>query len=162
MKTQTYLRFSLLFPYILWVILLGISVVYSSVAIDDEPSGTVQFISAVIGFYTIGILIWGMPYSILAIALWVWGRGKTAERTAKVFIFSPLIMTILVAIEIVVVSVFTSDGVSSDFGASVVFVSLLSLPFGYAIIGIVAGIYKLLQLGNIIHPENETLPAQVN
>ena len=115
----------------------------------------------VVAFFTFGILIWFIPYTILAVGLGIWSNKKSDYRMAKVFAFSPLMMTILVAVEVLVFSLATSDAISSDFGASVTMVSLLSIPFGYAIILIVAVAYKLLQSVNFMARETEIPPEQL-
>lgn len=78
----------------------------------------------------------------------------------KVFIFSPLMLAILVAIEVFFI-LGRDHGTSSDFGEAALVLGGLAIFFGYGIIGIVAGLYKLLRMGNFIEKEDETTSTQL-
>ena len=161
MKTVDYLRSSLLFPYLLWFVaalILAFENDRSSIFATGHANETIITIAI---FYTFGIVIWIFPYSILAGILWFWSFDQSTNRIVKVFVLSPLMMTVLVAIEILLFSISTNDGVSiSDLFETVVAVGLFSIPFGYSIIAIVVVIHKLLQVAKLIQPENEIPPTQ--
>ena len=78
----------------------------------------------------------------------------------RVFAFSPLLMTLLVAVEMIVIYLLQREGASPDFGQTVAVVSLLSIPFGYLLIGVVAGIYVLMRKIDFIKVDNEETSPQ--
>lgn len=157
MKTQTFIRLSLLFPYILWVIFASFMVVASEIfSASSQP--IVSGMITILFMYVFGIVVWGIPYTILALGLWIWSYKKSASTMAKMFAFSPLMMAVLVSIGMYII-LGTVDGVSNDFGASILALGAFSLAYGYGTIGMVAGIYKLLRMGNFIQPENEIPPT---
>jgi hypothetical protein len=133
------------------VILAGILFLINLSSSPMESGTVFDVILSAASIYTIGIVIWILPYTILAVSLWIWSKGKPADKTARSFAFSPLIMAILVAVEMGFFSIlWGGEGVSSDFGASVAAIGGLAIPFGYLIIGMVAGIYKLFSRIHLI------------
>jgi hypothetical protein len=151
MKPQTCLRLTLLTPYLLWVVLAWTVILLNRSSQSMDPGIIYNVFLTAANLYSIGIVIWILPYTILAISLWMWSKGKSPEETARFFAFSPLIMAILVALEMGLLSMgWGGDGVSSDFGAAVVAIGGLAILFGYLIIGMVAGMYKILSVLHVI------------
>jgi hypothetical protein len=151
MNTRTYLRLSLLTPYLLWLTLAGILFLINRSSSPMESGTVSDVILGAAYIYTIGIGIWILPYTLLAVGLWIWSKGKPADKTARLFAFSPLIMAILVAVEMGILSIlWGGGGASSDFGASMLAIGGLAILFGYLIIGMVAGMYKLFSRIHII------------
>ncbi len=164
MKTQTFIRLSLLFPYALWIIFAIFMVVMSKVFPASESLPILSGMITISFIYAFGILVWGIPYTILALGLWIWSNKKPASTMKKVFAFSPLMLAVLITVAMYFL-IGLEDGISSDFGESALALGVLSILFGYGTIGIVAGIYKLLQMGNFIKQEDETTsgqPSQLN
>ncbi len=159
MKTQTFVRLSLLFPYFLWAVLTGFMVVLSEVFPESESLPILSGIITISFVYSFGILVWGIPYTILALVLWIWSKGKTLRTMTRVFALSPLMMAVVVAI-VMTILLGRNGGASSDIGESILALGAFSLVYGYGTIGIVAGIYKLLRMGNFIQPEKEIPPIQ--
>ena len=159
MTTQRFIRLSLLFPYILWVVLAGFMLLMSIVFPASESLPILSGMITVSFVYTFGILVWGIPYTILALGLWIWSKAKPVRTMIKVFMISPLMMAVVVAISISFI-LSTQDGVSPDIGEAVLALGAFSIAYGYGIIGIVAGVYKLLRMGSFIQPENEIPPTQ--
>jgi hypothetical protein len=162
MKPQTFLRLSLLVPYLLWGISAGIAAVVSS------SKNTLFYTNSILNvllyipmLYAFGIFIWGIPYTLLAVGLGLWSRGKPTQKTIKIFALSPVMLAILISLEIFAFSVNWNDlragfsQNSADFGASILSIGALAVVFGYLSIGVVAGIYKVLTLLNVIKNENE-------
>jgi hypothetical protein len=159
MKPQTYLRLSLLLPYILWGIALLLVAVFGGFEgsfVDDEM--TIPLVLAwLVSIYLVGIIFWFIPYTLLAAGLWIWSINKQARTTLRVFAASPLILTVLIIIEI---SIFTFDPQSISFLPSAPdfenfwgfngIAALLTLAVGYFCVGIGFAIYKLLQKLEII------------
>jgi hypothetical protein len=168
MKPQTLLRLSLIIPYLLWGISTIIMLVVNSVNTTAIDSNSI--ISALIYvpiLYAFGIVIWGIPYTLLAVGLWLWSRGKSIQKAIKVFALAPIMLAILIAIEISAFSINWSDmgaGFSqnaADFGASILAMGGLAIVFGYLSIGVVTGIYKVLTMLNFIKKETEMInPVQ--
>jgi hypothetical protein len=151
MKLQTGLRLTLLSPYLLWVVLAGILFLLNGSPHSMKSGPVFDVLLTVASLYTIGIAIWILPYTILALGLWMWSKGKSPEETYRFFAFSPLFMAILVALEMGIFSIlWGGEGVSSDFGASMLAIAGLAILFGYLIIGMVVGMYKLFSLIHVI------------
>jgi len=168
MKPQTLIQLSLFIPYLLW----GLSAIIATVVGSSKytPLDTSPIFSMFLYIpmlYAFGIFIWGIPYTLLAIGLGLWSRGKPTQKIIRIFILSPVILAILISLEMFAFSVNWNDlgaGISqnsTDFGASILSLGALALIFGYLSIGVVAGIYKVLTLLKLIKNENEmTHPTQ--
>jgi hypothetical protein len=168
MKPQTFLRLSLLIPYLLW----GLSAIIVAVvgSSTNTPFGTNPIINALLYIpmlYALGIFIWGIPYTILAVGLGLWSRGKPTQKILRTFAWSPVMLAILISLEMIAFSINWNDlGASfsqnsTDFGASILGMGALAIAFGYLSIGVVAGVYKLLTLLNLIKNEEQMPnPAQ--
>ena len=165
MKSQTYLRLSLLVPYVLWgvatiIVLLTPALTNPSV----EPNAMMNALAGIAFIYAFGIILWGIPYTLTALGLWFWSRGRPARQMVRVFAFSPFMLAILLAMEIFVTSINWTDiraGFSqqpSELGGSMLSVGVLALVFGYLCIGIAAGTHKILKSLNVIRDENESTP----
>ena len=169
MKTQTYIRSSLLIPYILWAIFLGIAIIASR-APDDASASTslISIITVITTFYVIGIILWGIPYTILAFGLWLWSRGRDLQKTTRVFALSPLFLAILMMLETFILSFDWSDmangfsQLSTDSGASFLTLGGLSILYGYLCIGLATGLYKILRSLNVFNREEKaSTPAVI-
>jgi hypothetical protein len=164
MKPKTFLRLTLLTPYLLW----GISALI--VLAVNSSENTWFAISPIINallyipmLYAIGIFIWGIPYTILAFALWFWSSNRPIRKIIRGFALAPFLLAILIATEMLVLSInWNNFGASfaqssTDFGASVLGMGLLALVFGYLSIGVVMAIYKALTLVNLIKTETSLM-----
>lgn len=157
-KSQNLLRSLLLIPYVAWGIALLFTYLIS--IWTDNPYTTNVFIEALVGvvsFYTIGIFLWGIPYTILALGLLLWSINKTAPTIYKLFLFSPLLFSILMVFEIVLVTFWPpqapSFGSQVEFLPSILVVVIPSLIFGYGLVGIGTVIYKAIRHLNLIKTE---------
>jgi len=155
MKTQKYIRLSLLAPYIAWIILASSVYMFSYLFTDTQSPPMLDTIMMPVIYYVFGILIWGIPYSLLAITLGIWSRNQEPQKTAKVFAVTPLILATLVTAQAAILFLFDGGLLSTDFGSMVLMLSILSIIYGYIIIGFVAGTYKLLSRVGFIHIEEE-------
>jgi len=72
MKPLTYFRLALSFPYILWGICALIFLFVSKL----EISGNWNIVLMPLLFYVFGIILWFIPYTALAIGMWIWSRNK--------------------------------------------------------------------------------------
>jgi hypothetical protein len=162
MKPQTLIRLSLIIPYLLW----GLSAIIVAVGSSSKnsPFDTSPILSMLLYIpmlYALGIFIWGIPYTLLAIGLGLWSRDKPTQKIFRVFALSPVMLAALISLEMFAFSVNWNDlgaGISqnsTDFGASILSLGALALIFGYLSIGVVAGIYKVLTLLNLIKNKNE-------
>jgi len=168
MKPQTLLRVSLIIPYLLWGLsALIVAVVSSSKNTPFDTGLIINVLLYIPMLYAFGIFIWGIPYTLLAVGLGLWSRGKPTQKIIRIFALSPVMLAILISLEMFAFSINWNDlGAgfsqnSTDFGASILGIGALAVVFGYLSIGVVAGIYKVLTLLNLIKNENEmTHPTQ--
>jgi hypothetical protein len=150
MKPQTYFRIALLIPYILWGI--GLLVMLALSAMENELSETWNFILMPIAFYTIGIILWFLPYTILAIGLGIWSGNKSITALRNAALAAPFLFFVLMAIEIIIVNLPATD--ITQFSNAIAEQSLafgvFSLLYGYVCVGIAFGIFKVLQGKNLL------------
>lgn len=148
MKPLTYFRLALLFPFILW----GICALIYYMLSRFELSEAWNLAMMPLAFYVIGILLWFLPYIVLAVGLWIWSRNRSTIALLRSALLAPVLMLILMVIEITAITLPT-EGIA-DFlegiGGSILMLGFFSLLFGYLCVGIAAGIYKLLQSRKLI------------
>lgn len=159
MKAITYIRLSLLTPYIIWLVLAGSISLYSNAFAATPSSPIMDAIAMPIFIYVVGVLLWGIPYSLLAIILGIWSRNQEARRIARIFAFSPPALALLIIIQVVILFLLDGDSISPDFGSIILMLSILSIVYGYIIIGIIMGIYKILNRGGYVKDKEETPPV---
>jgi hypothetical protein len=150
MKPQTFFRLALLVPYILWGI--GLLVMLPLSAMENELSETWNFILMPIAFYTIGIILWFLPYTILAIGLGIWAKNKSINSLRNMALAAPFLFFVLMSIEIIIVNLpatTITEFLSAIAEQSLAF-GVFSLLYGYVCVGIAFGIFKLLQHKNLI------------
>lgn len=174
MKTTTYLRLSLLTPFLVW----GICVLFFIVWSASDSSGPVANESTIAGiilwsilFYVFGIIGWFLPYLLLSLVLLIWSFRSRAEVLMKVFAWSPVAMAILIVIFLSIISMSTQDwdmflsnpmaNPENFFGSPLWFV-ILTLIWGYICVGIGFGIYKILQRRGFIRDEVITPSVPLN
>ena len=171
MKTTTFLRLSLLIPFLVW----GMCVLFFVLWSGSDSSGPVANESSMLGiilwsilFYVFGIIGWFLPYLLLSFILLFWSFRSRAGVLMKVFALSPVAMAILIVVFLSMISASTQDWdmflsnplVSTEnfFGSPLWFV-ILTLVWGYICVGIGFGIYKILRRRGLI--KDEVNPAAV-
>jgi len=157
-KPQNLLRSLLLIPYVAWGIALSFAYLISASADNSHNTNTFfDVLTGIVSFYTIGIFLWGIPYTILAAGLLLWSINKSAPTIYKLFVFSPFLLSILMGVEIALVSFWPPQTLSleavTEFLPSILVVVIPSLVFGYGLVGIGAIIYKAITHLNLIRTE---------
>jgi hypothetical protein len=158
MKKPTFIRLSLLAPYVLWVIFTGLIFAMSVVFPSSESFPIVSGVIAISFVYSFGILVWGIPYTLLALGLWIWSRGKSADTMTRVFALSPVFLAILIA-AFGLVLIWRDSNSLSDIGEGMLALGGIAIAFGYGTIGVVFIAYRVLRAGKFIVPEGEIPPA---
>jgi hypothetical protein len=175
MKTKSYLRLSLLIPFLVWVICLVIFIVWSKLFPNspgvDGSEGMINIVLLPLLFYVFGIIGWLLPYLMLALILFLWSFRSRSQVLMKMFALSPLVMTILVLILVNVLSIgnggwslFSPNPTTNapDILGSNALFAVLTLLWGYICVGIGYGIYKILQRQGFIKEEVVITPAPLN
>ena len=177
MKTTTYLRLSLLIPFLVW----GVCLLFFLLLGTFEPTGSeIMGSNIVLGlifwtilFYLFGIRGWFLPYLLLSVILLIWSFRSPASVLMKGFVLSPLFMTVLIMILVNVWSIGSgnwgsfsyspTENFENFFGSNLWFV-ILTLGWGYLCVGIGYGLYRLLQRQGLIKDEvliESAIPAHV-
>ncbi len=158
MKQQAFLKLALLFPYALWAVCVLLTILLPP---QQDPSESWNLVALPIIFYVLGIFVWIVPYTILAIGLWLWSRGKAARQIAKVFAFAPIMLAVLIALLLLPLSIDwnqTGIGLSNltlELAAAVVGMAGFALAYGYFCIGMIVVIYEILKRLQIIRSDDE-------
>jgi len=151
MKTRTFFGFALLIPYLLWGICALIFFLISKQEIPEAWSLALMPIT----FYTFGILVWFVPYTILAVGMWIWGRNRSTMTLSRLALLAPILFFVFMLIEAVLISLPADSAM--EFAKSTLQMLLLlggfSLVFGYLCVGLAMGFYKFLLSRNIIKEE---------
>lgn len=151
MKPRSYFRLALLFPFILW----GICALIYFMLSRYELSEAWNYAIMPLAFYVIGIILWFLPYTILAIGLWLWSRNKSTKSLWRSALLAPLFLLVLMLIEVTAVSL-PAGGMEEMLGeiaSSTALLGFFSLTFGYLCVGIAAGFYRLLKSRSIVVEE---------
>jgi hypothetical protein len=166
MKLTTYLRLSLLIPFLVW----GVCLLFFILLGVLEPAGSeIMGSNIVLGllfwmilFYVFGIVGWFLPYGLLSLILLILSFRNRAQVLIKVFALSPLFMTILIVILVNLWSIGSenwdmfsynpSENLENFFGSTLWF-ALLTLVWGYLCVGIGYELYKFLQRRGLIKDE---------
>ena len=153
MKPQTFFRLAILFPYLLWIICVLIVALLST--LTQEISSTLNVVMMPFFFYAFGILLWFIPYTILAIGMWIWSKGKSTKALYKLALSAPILLFILMLFEVVVIyqPAKNMGELTADLPGQAAMMGSFSLFFGYFCVGIALGIFKLLKSKNIVSEE---------
>jgi hypothetical protein len=159
-KSQNLLRSLLLIPYFAWgIALLFVYLVSASAGNSQTPNAFFGVLTGVASFYTLGIVLWGIPYTILALGLLLWSINKPAPGIHKVFVFSPFLLSVLTIIEIALISFWPLQAPSLEdsmnFLSSILVAVIPTLIFGYGFVGIGSLLYKAARHLNFISIEGE-------
>ncbi|MBN8582363.1 MAG: hypothetical protein J0L96_16980 [Anaerolineae bacterium] len=154
MKPHTYFRLALLTPFFLWgIALLAGLLLYQF----KTPPDFIIILMTPILFYTIGIIMWFLPYMIVAIGLWIWSRNKSVATLRNAALTAPVVFYMILLLEALVVYVFSANLIESTqevFEMSAI-LGIVSLLFGYLCVGIAFAVFKILQIKKVIVQEVE-------
>ena len=143
MKHRKLFGIALLFPYLFWIICALIIFPLSR----QEMPDIWEFILVPIAYYVIGVFLWFIPYTLLAIGMWFWSKDKSIASLRKLGLSAPIIFSGLMAIGYAII-MFTNNSYTTDWTESTGFLLLFifcSLVFGYLFVGIALAIYQSLQ-----------------
>jgi hypothetical protein len=99
--------------------------------------------------------------------MWIWSRNKSTQAILKAGVLAPFFLVLLIVVEVIVFSFGTGgiNEISNNIVSEALALGVFSLVFGYVCVGIVLGLYKLLQLRNIIKEETtlitEPAPTEI-
>lgn len=151
MKPRTYFGLALLFPYLLWVICVLVVVILSS----KEITPAVNAVVTPFFLYAFGILAWFIPYTLLAIGMWLWSKNRSIQALNKMALVAPIILSILLIVEVILVLLPGKNwaDLAKDLPVQAASIAGFSLVFGYLCVGIAFGLFRLLQARHFIAQE---------
>lgn len=176
MKTTTYLRWSLLIPFVVWglcLLLFALMSEFSRGLLNPiENMGFTDALTLFLASYVFGVIIWIFPYLFLTLILFLWSFIGRARTMLNAFALSPIAMALLtIAVVIIMELGGNSGGVLNnpngtlnrlggfDNWSSIILVFVgIALVWGYICVGIGYGLYRFLKHREIIRDE-EILPA---
>lgn len=172
MKTNTYLRWSLLIPFVVWGLALGTLALVSTPSMDlivqDASPVVLNAILLFLLFYAFGIIVWIFPYALLALILFFGSFIAQARTALRAFALSPLAMTVLTLAVINIMSLgntgggtwFASPGIiDQDLISLNLFGAAFTLLWGYICVGVGYAIYRLLRKRGFIRDEQKLEPV---
>ena len=142
MKYRRLFGIALLFPYLFWVISVLIANLFS----------TWNTLLVPILFYAFGAIFWFIPYTLLAIGMWLWSKNKSVASLRKLGLSAPIVFSGLMSIEYSII-IFADNSSTTDWAGMMGFSALLnfsSLVFGYLFVGIALVVFNNLQAKNLI------------
>ena len=151
MKPRSYFGWSLMFPYVLWLFSALLLFLLSSM----NESAALNFLLMPIAFYVLGVILWFLPYTVLAVGMWIWSRNKSTKSLWRAAMLAPFFLFMLALIGTVIVSLPAESltGFVQEAMTQAVLVGIFSLLFGYLCVGVAAGVYKILRSRNLIVDE---------
>ena len=157
MKIRSYFKIALLFPYILWVI----CALFFFLLAKLETSSPWTIALLPITFYVFGVILWFIPYTLLAIGMLIWSRNKTIITLRKTAINAPILFFVLMLIETILVSLpaESTKEFSQNMTETSMLVGVFSLLFGYLCVGMALVLFKFLQAKDFITEELSLLPS---
>lgn len=168
MKTTTYLRLSLLIPFLVWgfcLVFFFFLAGFMPLTYGDglsKPETVMESIILFVFYYVLGIFIWIFPYGLLALILFLWSFIGKARNMLTIFALSPLAMTILTTAIIIIMDLgdigseipFSQpQALGTDFLSFNAQIAGISFAWGYICVGIGYGIYRILQYRGYIRDE---------
>lgn len=172
MKTNTYLRWSLSIPILVWLLCLLFMIPASIITFQDPTFGQSNSILdlpfALAGAYLFGIVLWIVPYLLLSLILFFSSFIGSPRLMIILYALSPLAMTAL-TLALMNIFLFAFIGISAfpdmpisslrGYTESTLAVSGLSLLWGYICVCIGYGIYRLLKSRGVIREERALEPV---
>jgi hypothetical protein len=109
-------------------------------------------------FFAFGIILWFIPYTVLAIGMWVWSRNQSMRALYKAALIAPLLFLVLMLIEVVLVSlpVESITELTKELLGQSAMLGGFSMVFGYLCVGVALGVFKLLKAKNLIVEDTPT------
>ncbi len=147
MKPKTLLLLLLFLPYLIWVI----AIPFVALPTKSTLQGIITGFSIV---YTLAIVFWGIPYTVLVIGVLFWSRKKSAKEVYAILSQSPLWLALLTVAELLIVYLYwvlTSEirfSPLEDLGNLLVysFVAMFVIfIYGYAFVFLSKAVYRAFE-----------------
>lgn len=150
MKHRRLFGIALLFPYLLWGVCLLIANLFS----PGDTSDIWNLLLVPAMFYAIGVIFWFIPYTLLAIGMWIWSKNKPVNSLRKLGLLAPIIFSILVMIEYSII-LFSATGTTGwkDIAGFFALLIICCLFFGYLSVGTALAVFRFLQSKNLVTEE---------
>ena len=179
MKRRAFYHLSLLLPYIVLAFSLAFSFLTGVIeSFLDFPS-SLGIVAGVIGFFGLSGIIWGPLYTWMVIIAWVWSRGRTTNDVRQLYLLSPVLLAFSMGIPTLLIEPegawsFLLEGIlrinnlgfavpvfvrsidsetSLVLGVAWLVMAVLCLVIGYAFVGIVLWIEKVLSKRGLLKDE---------
>ena len=166
MRPKSFLLAMLFLPYVIWIVSFLLSSLSQDLAKDSRILGVLLGISNLFSLlFGIGIVFWGVPYTVLVIGLLVWSRNKPVESIFKALFFSPLLLAALFVFGFLLWPLLSAiltiqlptlaDWINVVWYAFLA--AMLSLVFGYLFVGLGLVLYKVFLYLRIIKSDPDNL-----
>jgi len=155
MKHRKLFGIALLFPYLLW----GVCLLIANLFPPREASDIWNLLLVPAMYYAIGVIFWFIPYTLLAIGMWIWSKNKPVTSLRKLGLSAPIIFSILVIIEYSII-LFSATGIAGwkEMAGFFALLIICCLFFGYLSVGVALAVFKFLQSKNLVTEDLQSLP----
>ena len=148
MKHRRLFGIALLFPYLFW----GICVLIANLFSSQGESDIWNILMVPVMFYAVGVILWFIPYTLLAVGMWFWSKNKSIAALRKSGWIAPIIFSGLMSVEYSIIML-TDNSSATDWAGTLSFLALLifiSIVVGYLFVGLVIVSFNGLQSKNLI------------
>jgi hypothetical protein len=168
-KRKTFYLLSLIIPYLALIVAGGFAYLVDGFNFF-ESSNPPGILLGTIYFFLISAAIWGPLYTWMVIVFLLWGRGRDADQVRRLYLLSPIVLASSMGIPVLLIeirgsgqfllwgflrmnnmdflfpSLFDSldQEMSVGMGVAWVFMALICIVVGYAFVGTVAWVERIM------------------
>jgi len=151
--SKKYYQQALFSPYIIWI-LCTILMFTTKILMDIMPGWKEWLeIGGIFGMAFFSIIIWFIPYTIIAIAMYTWSMRTDTRKFIIVINFLPIILAAMIWISpmtLLDIEMTFSFESNKSFFSDWLYLAEISIVAGYVFVAISHGVHYLLRSKNII------------
>lgn len=151
--SKEYYQRALFSPYIIWI-LCTILMFVTKILMDIQP-GWMELleVGGIFGMAFFSIIVWFIPYTIIAIAMYIWSMRTDIRKFIIVINFLPIILAAIIWISpmtLLDLKMTFSFESNKPFFSGWLYLAVISIVTGYVFVAISHGVHHLLKNKNII------------
>jgi hypothetical protein len=171
-KRRTFYQLSLAIPYLALVVSGALTYLADGLNVFSDPSvPPLNLLTGVVTFFTFAGIVWGPLYTWMVIVMLIWGRGRSTDNIRRLYLLSPVLLACSMGIPVLITDPaaagkFLLEGIlrmnnmgfavpillrnaETDMpmviGVTWLFMAAICIVVGYAFVGIMVWIERVLQ-----------------